>query len=392
MLLYHLLFLLFSCILPIDSIFNPSDDFSHTYTHSYFITIKNPILCGGTIISVPTASSSSYLWILTAAHCFHNSNNNNNTSNDDIGLLSIDHPTSSSISFSISKQVYQHPNFTMSTDPLTSLYDLALIQIPMSDIYSFLINHLVRVPILPYSSSLVSVSESNDILECMGVGSTVLNQSTVDNDQGNTLHTTQCYSLPFTSPSSSSLPLNHQADYLSGVLTSSVQSNQTILTTTFQLAQQQRKEETISLCHGDSGSPLIHHHKIREGQNKEAYYFIGVLSRILYATDAYQTSFACPLPSSQSDESKENHLPMVNVFVQPSYHLGWISTITKLPSSFFITTMTTSSMSNTNEEGEEDHNINTAKFANHSSGHTLGIYSHCILYILFVHIFIFFLL
>ncbi|CAO3648114.1 unnamed protein product [Cunninghamella blakesleeana] len=312
-------------ILPIDGIYHPTDDYSDVYSHSYFVTLKQPNLCGGTIISNPTlpSSASSFLWILTAAHCFQKDKKKENE--DDIGLLIINQLSeSSSITFSISNQVHQHPDFIKTTtmDSLDSLFDIALIQIPLFDLPKNNMNEIIPLPLLPYSS------DSSNELECMGIGSTKRNASSIDNDVGIVLHTTECYSLS-TSTSPSSTPLHHQPSYLSGIFTEYIKKNQTILTTTFPLAslEDEENDNNISLCHGDSGSALILHqpNEKEEGNNYDQPYFIGILSKILYAMD--HSSFICP-------ESSNHQLPMVNVYIQPYYHLDWISTTTQLPISF----------------------------------------------------------
>ncbi|KAI8640528.1 trypsin-like cysteine/serine peptidase domain-containing protein [Parasitella parasitica] len=261
-----------------------SVDSSSTYPFS--VRLTEPILCGGSIISLNPP------WILTAAHCIENLQINQNRY-----TVAYGNKNATRQSYAAIRQAIVHPLYVSSQRQQAQVYataytdgipyDIGLIRLTSSLVANKFVN---RIPLL------VNQTTSMDMLETIGMGYTGY-----EKPQAEILQFAQC--------NSSNAETLRDNNY----------NNSIILATS-----------NAGLCHGDSGSPLL----VKSSANIDAEYYLGgILNRILNAYDPDPENGSCPLHES-------NLTSFIDSFVKPSAHLKWIMSVTKLSLDDLIDPMT----------------------------------------------------
>ncbi|KAI9256768.1 trypsin-like cysteine/serine peptidase domain-containing protein, partial [Helicostylum pulchrum] len=241
----------------------------------------NPILCGGSIISLDPP------WILTAAHCIEDFNiadevsasvayGSRKFSEQSYAQIkrAISHPLYVPSSIQLKAQVYA----TDKTDQVP--YDIGLIELTLPFVET---DHVNRVRIYMEEGG----ENVDNKLETIGMGYTGIQEP-----HANVLQYAYCNL-------SNAAPL-HDNNF----------NNSIILVAS-----------DAGLCHGDSGSPLLY-----KPDDSSEYSLKGVLNRILNAFDPDPENITCPLPYSST-------AGFLNIFAKPSRHINWITSVTGLSES-----------------------------------------------------------
>ncbi|KAI8340847.1 trypsin-like cysteine/serine peptidase domain-containing protein [Chlamydoabsidia padenii] len=280
------------------------------HPHPYFVTLLQPRLCGGVLISLAPEA-----WILTAAHCVSSTN-----------------PVSGVVHYGRHRQqsfhhVIVHPKYPQQKthnktiasldddDQQTihaTIYDLALIRL----------DH----PIILSSSSTFSDDDKNEEDSYSSIYYHAMDPVQWNNNQKNKRIRAEIEAIPISM--NTSAPLEFMG---MGATSPSIGSESNrLITTSCHWTKDIRAmgifapyteavciiSTTSTLCHGDSGGPLV-------SRDQHEPHLDGILSRIMYAYDSNPDQPTCP--TAEMDD-----LQMTNVFVKPAFHLPWISQITNL--------------------------------------------------------------
>ncbi|KAL7315256.1 hypothetical protein PS15m_006727 [Mucor circinelloides] len=246
--------------------------------YPFSVTLTDPILCGGSIISLDPP------WILTAAHCIENLEIHTNDYTVAYGNRNF-----SEQSYAAIQQAVSHPLYVSSQQLQTQVYatdrtdvipyDIALIKLKSPLVAN---THVNRIPIstIPFNTE----EDPTTYKETIGMGYTGY-----EKPHAELLQYTRCNSSN------------------AGTLRDNNFNHSITLATS-----------DAGLCHGDSGSPLL----IKSVESDE-YYLDGVLNRILNAYDPDPDNGSCPFHES-------NLTRFINSFVKPSAHIKWIMNVTQL--------------------------------------------------------------
>lgn len=256
--------------------------------YPFSVTLTNPILCGGSIISLNPP------WILTAAHCIESFKLDEEDSSLAYGSRNF-----SQLSYARIKQVVSHPMYMSAAQLKTQVYtmdgveiapyDIALVQLTEPLVSSKYVNR-IRLD-EPFSddnnnntaNSMLAKTGETLSLETIGMGYTGVSQP----------HATMLQYAVCNSSDTTTLRNNN--------------FNHSIILS----------KSNAGLCHGDSGSPLLY----KSADNE--YSLTGILNRIMNAYDPDPENLSCPLRES-------NMTGFTNVFVRASSHMKWISEVTGL--------------------------------------------------------------
>ncbi|KAL9542904.1 hypothetical protein MBANPS3_008377 [Mucor bainieri] len=253
--------------------------------YPFSVTLTDPILCGGSIISLDPP------WILTAAHCIENLEIHANEYTVAYGNRNF-----SKQSYAAIQQAVSHPLYVSSQQLQTQVYatdrtdvipyDIALIKLKSPLVAN---THVNRIPIAAAATTASASNEQeqdgfSDYMETIGMGY-----------------------IGFEKPHAELLQYTPCNSSNAGTLRDNNFNHSIVLATS-----------DAGLCHGDSGSPLL----IKSVETNE-YYLDGVLNRILNAYDPDPDNGSCPFHES-------NLTRFLNSFVRPSSHIKWIMNVTQL--------------------------------------------------------------
>ncbi|KAG2228941.1 hypothetical protein INT48_001516, partial [Thamnidium elegans] len=255
-------------------------------SYPFSVTLTNPILCGGSIISLDPP------WVLTAAHCIEDFNISDEVS----ASVAYGSRQFSDLLYTQIKRVIPHPLYVPSSIQLKAQvyatdktdqvpYDIGLIELTQPFVET---DHVNRVR-LDMEEGDKNVDNK---LETIGMGYTGIQEL-----HANVLQYAHCNL-------SNAAPL-HDNNF----------NNSIILITS-----------DAGLCHGDSGSPLLY-----KPDNSSEYSLKGVLNRILNAFDPDPENTTCPVPYSSTTG-------FLNIFSKPSRHINWITSVTGLSESILTDT------------------------------------------------------
>ncbi|KAI9014375.1 trypsin-like cysteine/serine peptidase domain-containing protein [Phycomyces nitens] len=252
--------------------------------YPFSVMITKPVMCGGALISLNPP------WILTAAHCI--SNFTSGLPDRTVNAVAYGSPNTSNIKYASILKAVPHPRYNTQLDPNalpsqddrdshTMHYDIGLVQLTRPILAGPNVDRIAlwgsTEPDPNWESSLLTI----------GMGYIGL-----DKPQAKTLQKANCDIV---------------ANAITKTYSTSIQEN--VYLTTSQ----------ASLCHGDSGSPLIGTNEKDPGR----FFLVGVLNRILNAHDPNPSRATCPVPNGDP-------AVVYNVFAKGVVHLEWIMNVTQL--------------------------------------------------------------
>ncbi|KAL0073267.1 trypsin-like cysteine/serine peptidase domain-containing protein [Phycomyces blakesleeanus] len=252
--------------------------------YPFSVMITKPVMCGGALISLDPP------WILTAAHCI--SNFTSGLPDRTVNAVGYGSTNISHLKYASILKAVPHPRYNTQLDPNTlpsqddrdshtMHYDIGLVQLTKPILAGPGVDRIAlwgsTEPDPNWESSLLTI----------GMGYIGL-----DKIQAKTLQKASCDIV---------------ASSISKTYSPSIQEN-VYLTTS-----------PASLCHGDSGSPLIGTNEKDPGR----FFLVGILNRILNAHDPNPSKATCPVPNGDP-------AVVYNAFAKGVVHLEWIMNVTQL--------------------------------------------------------------